>query len=208
MSLTLMCLSDLDVPLSDLDVPLADLDVPLSDLDVPLSDLDVPLSDLDVRLCARCVQDPQCGPEEGAVRVPGVGDKPPALQPPAPGAMAPPPPPPSTQTWPHTSQAPPAPVAMAPPPPPPGKHSYPPQAPPRPALRSSQQLRLSPGRGPVPSPPNTDPQRPHMIRQQQPLPPQPAHRDAPQVSQSWWVGVMVRIIQSRDERASPSSGLR
>ncbi|XP_076452264.1 uncharacterized protein LOC143287907 [Babylonia areolata] len=61
--------------------------------------------------------------------------------------------------------------------------SYAPQAPPpRPALRSShQQLRLSPGRGPVPvpSPPNMDPQKPHMIRHQAPLPPQPAYRDPP-----------------------------
>ena len=67
-------------------------------------------------------------------------------------------------------------------PPPQGKPSYSPQAPPRPVLRSSQQIRGPPGRGPVPSPPNTDPQRPHMIRQQQPLPPQPSHKEAAHVS--------------------------
>ncbi|XP_071093512.1 espin-like isoform X1 [Haliotis cracherodii] len=33
--------------------------------------------------------------------------------------------------------------------------------------------------GPAPSPPNITPQRPHMIRQQQPLPPRPAPREAP-----------------------------
>lgn len=59
---------------------------------------------------------------------------------------------------------------------PPSQHkaSYSPQAPPRPILRSQQQYLR--GKGSVPSPPNTDPQRPHMIRQQQPLPPQPSRQ--------------------------------
>ena len=77
-------------------------------------------------------------------------------------------------------------------PPPQGKPSYSPQAPPRPVLRSSQQIRGPPGRGPVPSPPNTDPQRPHMIRQQQPLPPQPSHKEAAHVSGGG--GVLVTFL--------------
>ena len=76
-------------------------------------------------------------------------------------------------------------------PPPQGKPSYSPQAPPRPVLRSSQQIRGPPGRGPVPSPPNTDPQRPQMIRQQQPLPPQPSHKEAAHVSGG---GVLVTFL--------------
>ncbi|KAL8575228.1 hypothetical protein ACOMHN_042349 [Nucella lapillus] len=86
---------------------------------------------------------------------------------------------------PTTSQPPPHP-SVTQPPATNSKALYAPQAPPRPTLRAAQNpLRISPGRGPVPSPPNMDPQRPHMIRLQQPLPPpQPALRDpCPQASQ-------------------------
>ncbi|XP_025091161.1 inversin-A-like isoform X3 [Pomacea canaliculata] len=51
---------------------------------------------------------------------------------------------------------------------------YSPQAPSRPSNRSQQFNR---GRLPVPSPPTNDPQRPHMIRQHQPLPPKTSQKD-------------------------------
>ncbi|KAK7481562.1 hypothetical protein BaRGS_00027211 [Batillaria attramentaria] len=69
----------------------------------------------------------------------------------------------------------PQPMPLNPPPSNKPTYSVQPQAPPRPTLRSQQQYR---GRGaPVPSPPNMDPQRPHMIRQQQPLPPRTTQRE-------------------------------
>ncbi|KAK7088036.1 uncharacterized protein [Littorina saxatilis] len=85
----------------------------------------------------------------------------------------------------------------------PGKSSNSPQAPPRPTLRT----RGSPNRGHVPSPPNNDPQRPHMIRQQQPLPPQPSHREPPAQQQQQQPGPSTDAVRL-DQVVSPplSSG--
>ena len=169
-----MALFNLDVSLSksNLDVPLCDLDTSHSILDINSSNLHVHLFDLDVSSSTLGLSlfnldlspQPQQEPQYGQDE--GVSQTTGDKQGPQPVVIQPPPQ---------------------------GKPSYSLQAPPRPVLRSSQHIRGPPGRGPVPSPPNTDPQRPHMIRQQQPLPPQPSHKEAAHVSgrevlswSKWW----------------------